>query len=687
MARLTLKLRALATGACVWAGVLGTNAGAATAGPRFSLDHLNRDVSPRTNFFEFANGTWVRGNPVPADKSRWTSLDELAQRNWDAIRTILEEASADGAAAVGSPRRLVGDFYAAAMDTNRIERLGFGPIERDLQLVASIRGPEDAMKRIADWHLRDIDAVFGAGVSADAKQSDTYALYFSQGGLGLPDRDYYLTDGFAKQREEYRKHIATMLRMVGDSQDDAEAAAATILDLETQLAKASRSRTELRDREKNYHKKTRAELKELAPDIAWDAYFEAAGMERVTHVIVGQPEFFQALNKLAAEREPTDWFAYLRWCLVRSTAHLLHAKAEAESFRFFGTVLRGQPQPEPRWQRSAREIDGGFGRRGLGEALGSLFVERHFPPQARAGMLELVAHVREVFRDRLGKVDWMTPETRAAALKKFERFTAKIGHPEKFLDYAGLEVRRDDHVGNVHRAAVLANRRELDRIGRKVDRTEWGMTPQTVNAYFNPTQNEIVFPAGILQPPFFDSSMDDAVNYGAIGSVIGHEITHGYDDQGRKYDADGNLKDWWTEADAKEFGARAEKLVRQYGGYEALPGARINGQLTLGENIADLGGTSIAFEAMQRALAKDPAKRREIGGFTPEQRFFLGYAQVWRVNTREAELRRRLVVDPHSPPQFRAYAPLLHQPAYIAAFGIREGDPMWLAPENRAKIW
>ncbi len=668
----------------------GFRVSAAAPVPRFSLDHLDREVSPRTNFFQFANGAWIRNHPVPADKSRWTSLDELGQRNWELIRQILDEAATAAAAAGdgGSDvRRKVGDFHASAMDTNRIERLKFEPIRRDLELAASVRGPEDAMELLADWHASGVDGAFDLGVAADAKQSDTYALYLRQGGLGLPDRDYYLAEGFAKQREEYRRHVAHMFRLLGDSTSEAESAAESVFGLELELARASRSRTDLRDREKNYHKKSRAELRQLAPDIAWDAYFTRAGLESVPHVIVGQPEFFQALNRLSTEREPGDWLAYLRWCLVRSTAHLLHAEAESADFGFYGTVLRGQPQPEPRWQRSAREIDGGFGRRGLGEALGQLFVERHFPPQARAGMLELVENVRAVFRDRLAKVEWMAPETRAAALRKFERFTAKIGHPDKYLDYSRLEVRRDEYLGNVQRAHRHASRREYDRIGGKVDRSEWGMTPPTVNAYFNGTQNEIVFPAGILQPPFYDPSMDDAVNYGAIGSVIGHEITHGYDDQGRKYDADGNLKDWWSEADVREFNARAEKLVRQYGAYEPVPGTRINGQLTLGENIADLGGTSIAFEALQRALARDPSKRRNVGGFTPEQRFFLGFAQVWRVNTRDAELRRRLVVDPHSPPQFRAFAPLLNHPEFVAAFGIQPGDPMWLEPAGRAKIW
>jgi putative endopeptidase len=581
----------------------------------------------------------------------------------------------------------VGDFYASAMDTNRIDRLEFKPLRPDLEKLESIQGPDDAARIVADWHLRGISVCFGLYVGPDAKKSDTYALHLSQGGLGLPDRDYYFAEGFAKQREEYRKHIATVFRMTGESASDADSMADTIFDLEKELAKASRSRTDLRDREKNYHKKTRADLAKLSPDIAWDVYFEATGTPKVAEVIVGQPEFFEALNRLSTERSPNDWLAYLRWHLIRSSASGLHSALYDESFRFYGTILQGQPQPEPRWQRAARAIDGGRTGGGLGEALGQLYVERHFPAAARARMSELVEDIKAVFKDRLAKLEWMSPATRELALKKFARFTTKIGHPEKFRDYSQVAIRREDYLGNLQRAQVADSRRDLERIGKTVDRDEWHMTPQTVNAYFNPTQNEIVFPAGILQPPFFDLAADDAVNYGAIGSVIGHEITHGYDDQGRKYDADGNLKDWWSEADAREFAGRADRIVAQYGAYEALPGAKVNGQLTLGENIADLGGTSIAFEALQRALARDPSKRRTVDGFTPEQRFFLAFAQAWRVNTREAEIRRRLVVDSHAPPQFRAFGPLVHQEAFINAFGLQAGDPLWKAPADRVRIW
>ncbi len=650
--------------------------------PRFSMDHVDRAVDPKVDFYGFATGAWRKKNPVPADKSRWAGFDELQERNWWLIRDILASTAADTQAPAGSARRQVGDFFAAAMDTNRIERLGFSPLDPEWDRLRGVSDPASAMALLGHWHVRGIGAAFGMGVQPDAKNSSVYALYLTQGGLGLPDRDYYLAEGFAPQREQYLRHIAAQLRLLGDGESESRAAAEAVLALETRLAKVSRTRTDLRDEEKNYHKLTRAGLEALAPKLPWSAYFAAAGIAMPETVIVGQPEFFRELDRMASEVEEGHWLAYLRWHLLSSLAEHLHSAPADEAFRFYGTTLRGQPRPEPRWQRTAKAVDGA-----LGEALGRLYVEKHFPPEAASRMSELITNLRGVFRDRLAKLEWMGEETRRQALRKFDRFTEKVGHPKTFRDYSGLEIRRDDHLGNVLRANVFESRRQLARVGKPVDRAEWHMTPQTVNAYFSPPLNEIVFPAGILQPPFFDLQMDDAVNYGAIGVVIGHEITHGYDDQGRKYDADGNLRDWWTEADGKEFDRRAAKVIDQYSAYEALPGKRVNGRLTLGENIADLGGTSIAFEALQRALAKDPSRRRTIDGLTPEQRFFLSLSQLWRVNWREAELQRRLVVDPHSPGQFRGVGPHVNLPEFYRAWGITEASPLWRRPEDRAMIW
>ena len=661
--------------------------------PRFSTNYMDLSVDPAKDFYHYADGTWLKNNPVPADKSRWASFMELSDRNWYLIHQILDDAAADTKSPAKSPRREVGDFFASAMDTNRIEKLKFEPIEGDLKRIERVKNVKDMFALLADFHRRGIGGVFDAGIAPDEKNSSIYAYYLQQGGLTLPDRDYYLKDSFAEIRQKYREHVAKMFRLLGEDQNKALIDAATVLDLENQLAQASRTRVELRDPDRNYNKFDTADF--IAKDAAtpWKVYFTESGMAPggatsgkdlmpLTYQIVGQPEFFQAVSKLLRERPIGDWKVYMRWKVLHNSAPFLHRAVEEENFAFFGKVLSGQEQQEPRWKRAAHVIDGS-----IGEALGQLYVEKYFPPEARARMNEMVENLKTVFRDHLEKVDWMSQPTKEKALAKFARFTQKIGYPDKFRDYSSIDLRRDDYLGNVRRAAAFETHRELVRLGKPVDKSEWSMTPETVNAYFNPVQNEIVFPAGILQPPFFDVTMDDAVNYGAIGVVIGHEITHGYDDEGRKYDADGNLNGWWTDADAKEFEARAQKVVDEYNAFEPLPGVHVNGKLTLGENLADLGGVNIAYDAMERALAKDPAKRKDIDGFTPEQRFFISFAQIWRTNIRPAEARRLVTVDPHSPGQFRSFGPLLNFPPFYEAFGIKQGDPMWRAPELRAKIW
>jgi putative endopeptidase len=668
---------------CTLLGVVAVLAAPETAPriPRFSIDYMDKAVDPAADFFHYAAGNWIKANPVPADKSRWGAFIELQERNWFLIHGILDSTTTNKDRSDATVQK-VGDFFRSAMDTNRLEELGFKPIQADLKRIDDLKDPKDLLSLLADFHQHGIRACFAEGVSPDAKNSAVYAFELSQGGLGMPDRDYYLTEAFAKQREAYAAYIAKMFVLLGEQPALAKAHAATVMEIETSLAKASKPRVDLRDPIANYHKFAVADIVRDYPDLPFSRYLAAMGLDTMPDIIICQPEFMQALYELAKERPLDDWKVYLRWHRVNTAAPYLHAAAEDEAFAFYGKVLRGQLEPEPRWQRAAKVIDSE-----IGEALGQLFVAQYFPASARARMLELVGNIKAVFHDRLQKLEWMTEATRAKALAKFDRFTTKIGHPDKFRDYSKVEVRADDFLGNVERATVFESRRELARVGQPVDRSEWHMTPETVNAYFNPSQNEIVFPAGILQPPFFDVEMDDAVNYGAIGVVIGHEITHGYDDQGRKYDADGNLYDWWTDADAKDFEARAQKVVDQYNAYEALPGLHVNGKLTLGENIADLGGCSIAYEALQRALAKDPAKRKKIDGFTPEQRFYLSFSQVWRINCREAEIRRLITVDPHSPGQFRGIGAHVNVQEFYDAFGIKAGAPMWRPPELRAKIW
>jgi len=650
--------------------------------PRFSLDYMDRTTDPSTDFYRYAAGRWVRDNPVPADKSRWGGFDELLQRNFHVIRSILEEAAALPAGADDPIARQVGDFFASAMDTERLERLGLQPIAPELARIGAVTSVEELYRVVAHLHRLGVEGLFETFVYPDKKASDVYAFYLYQGGLSLPDREYYLDPQFAPILAAYRAHLERSFRSLGSSPSEATAAAEGVLGVETELARVSRSRTDLREEEKNYHRVPVGELAGAHPATPWVLYLTEREVGNAPHVVVGQPEFLDALDRLVPARPLSEWKQYLRWQVLRDSARFLHGAAESDWFDFFHRTLLGQKEPEPRWKRSALVIDAA-----LGEALGRLYVDRAFPPEASARMRELVDDLCEVFRSRLSGREWMGEATRRKALEKFARFERKIGHPEKYRDYSSVRVDRSDYLGNVHRARLFEDHRQVVRVGQPVDRTEWGMTPPTVNAYFSPVTNEIVFPAGILQPPFFDVTMDDAVNYGGIGAVIGHEITHGYDDQGRKFDADGNLRDWWTEADAREFERRARQVVEEYNHFEVLPGLTINGELTLGENLADLGGLSIAFEALQRRLAKDPARRKTVDGLSPEQRFFISWAQVWRQNCREPETRRRIVMDPHSPGPFRARGAAENLDAFFEAFGVRPGAPMWRPKEHRVGIW
>ncbi|MCI4348852.1 MAG: M13 family metallopeptidase [Thermoplasmata archaeon] len=643
---------------------------------------MDRSVDPTVDFYQFAAGGWIKNNPVPPDKAGWSSFSELAERNHELIHGLLEECLAQGSAEPDPIRRLVGEFYASAMNLPKIEDLRFEPLRPLLDSIARTRSPEEMFRLLAAIHAMDGGGCFNLYTGPDEKDSSVYALYLVQGGLSLPDRDYYLSEKFAKQASAFREHLTKSFGLLGEDAAAAANSAEIVYGIEKELASASRSRTELRDPEKNYNKFTVSELVARCPHLPWSSYLNAEGLGKLDHVIVGQPEFFDALDRMLVARPLVEWRTYLRWHVFTAGAPLLHDEVEQADFEFFHRTLLGQERPEPRWLRAYRILNGS-----IGEAVGQLYVERYFPPEAKARMTALVDDLREVFRDRLRRLAWMTAATRQKALAKFDRFTAKIGHPDRYRDYSRIPIDPTDFFGNRRRASEFENRRQLARLGGPVDRTEWSMTPPTVNAYFNPTKNEIVFPAGVLQPPYFDLTMDDAVNFGGIGAVIAHEITHGFDDEGRKYGADGNLADWWTEADAKEFETRAAKVVTAYDGYEALPGARVNGALTLGENIADIGGLSIAFEALQRRLAATPSHRRSIDGMTPEQRFFIAWTQVWRENVREDMARMRLTVDPHAPGRARALLPMMNLPEFAEAFAIRPGSPLFRPDEQRVRIW
>jgi putative endopeptidase len=650
--------------------------------PGFSTRYLDHSVSPEKDFYRYAVGSWIKNNPVPADKSRWGAFEELNEYNYRRLHRLLQRTSTRRRGTTYSVEQEVGDFYASAMDISRRNRLRFRPIASELAQIEKARSAKDLSGLLGEFHNKGIPVLFTTTVYPDKKNSRIYAFYLQQGGLSLPDREYYLAPVFRGQRKAFRAHVSRSLTLLGIPRAEARRQAGVIVKIETALAKVSRSRIDLRDEEKNYHRFSLPKLQSLARSVSWGEYLSRRGAARLSYVVVGQPEFFEAAGQLLSRRSLSDWKTYLRWHVLRATAPYLHQKVEKEYFRFFHRTLLGQARPEPPWRRAARAAD-----RVIGDALGRLFVDECFPPASAVRMRRLVDDLRAVFRDRLRTLAWMTPATRRRALTKFDRFIVKIGHPRHFRDDSKLRIDRKDYVGNLRRAVEFEARRKISRIGRRVDPDEWRMTAPMVNAYFDPTQNEIVFPAGILQPPFFDAAMDDAVNYGGIGLVIGHEITHGYDDQGRRYDANGNLRDWWTAADAREFGRRAKKVVAEYDRFEPLPGVHIKGALTLGENIADLGGASIAFEALQRRLAKNPRRRRPIEGLTPEQRFFISYAQIWREVTREKDARLLLTVDEHSPGRFRVIGAVLNMPPFFEAFGIRPGTPMWMPEAHRVHIW
>ena len=673
----------LAAAVCGAAGLTAADASAPAKLPSgFSLEHMDLSVDPRVDFAKFAAGTWYKNFQMPADKSRFGAFDTLEQNNWANLKAILEEVSAQTHPA-GSIEQKVGDYFATAMDTAAIDAAGATPIAAELAAVEAIQNMDDLSRFVAMQRLEGSNPLFGAAIFADLKQSDINGLYIFQGGASLPTKEYYFAEQFAKQREEFKGHVAKMFTLLGDSPEAAASAAATVLAVETALAEHFKTPVELRDRLANYHRVSLEVLAAMMPDFPIRQHLRDSGVKdgAVEHVIVMQPKFLAALNKQLASRPLADWKAYLRYRVVAGAAPLLAAPFEEESFRFYGTVLRGTPKMEPRWQRAARATD-----IALGEALGQLYVARHYPPEAKARMDEMIRNIKAVMRDRLTNLEWMSEPTRKKAVAKFDRFVARIGYPDKWRDYSSLTIGRNSYYENARAAVKFEVNRRLGQLGQPVDKGEWAMTPPTVNAYYQPTANQIVFPAGILQPPFFDFTKDDAVNYGMIGSVIGHEITHGFDDQGRRSDADGNLTDWWGVEDDNQFKARALKLIEQYSAYEALPGLRVNGALSLGENIGDLGGVSIAYEAFQRSLKGKPAPPK-IDGFTAEQRFFISWAQGWRTAYRDDAMRRQVMVGPHAPGNFRAVGPLVNLQEFYDAFGIKEGDPMWRKPEHRAKIW
>jgi predicted metalloendopeptidase len=652
------------------------------------IDPSNFDTSvkPSDDFFLYANGSWIKRTEIPPEYTRWGSFNELIEHNNDALHEIAEKTENTKVDPRMAPEaEKVRDFYVSGMDEKTIEASRTKPLDDEFNAITAINDRSALLKKIAHLHSIGIGVLFNFGSHSDSKDSTHEIAQAVQGGLGLPDRDYYTkTDEASKKlRDQYVDHVARMLRLLGDPAPKAQDEAKRILALETKLAQASRTRVQLRDPQKNYNKMPAQQLQNLTPDWNWSDYFKAINLLAPQDVNVHQPEFFKTADQVFKETPLDDFKAYLRWHLIDATAPDLSKDFVDEDFNFKERILRGAQQIKPRWKRVIESEDGS-----IGEALGKLYVAYNFPPEAKARALEMVNNLKEALAERIKTLEWMDQLTKEQALKKLAAIGVKIGYPDKWLDYSLLQIDRSQYVLNEIRAAQFATTRDLNKIGKPVDPTDWGMTPPTVNAYYQPNRNEIVFPAGILQPPFFYANADDAVNYGAIGAVIGHEMTHGFDDQGRQFDANGNLRDWWSKKSADEYNKRRTAVVAQYNGYEALPGLHVNGELTQGENIADIGGLKLAYAALQKALAKHPEERtKKIDGFTPEQRFFLSFAAIWRSKIRDEDQKLRLTTDPHSPAHFRVNGPLSDMPEFQQAFNVSSDSPMVRPADKRVNIW
>ncbi|MBL8300580.1 MAG: M13 family metallopeptidase [Rhodanobacteraceae bacterium] len=640
-----------------------------------------------SDLFNYVNANWLKANAIPADRSTWGSFEQLDEASMHATHSIAEAAAKNlGALDAASIEAKVGAFYKSGMDQAAANKAGIAPISDWLKRVDSLKSPDDIVSFVHDTHAAGLGLLFSFGGEADFKNSSMEIAYAFQGGLGLPERAYYLEDGkdgsYKKIREAYLGYIAQVLEIAGVAKADASTQAAAVLAFENRLAVASLAPVELRSPENQYNFISLAEAQKQNPHFGWNKFFARQNLSDSKGFSLSQPKFFAEVNAMIEQVPAADWKAYLRFKLIDSAApYLSDALAEAH-FGFHGKTLSGKQENQPRWKRVMESVEDG-----MGMALGQLYVAKNFPPEAKQRAQVLVDNLRQATKARLEKLDWMSAETKTKALEKWASFTPKIGYPDSWRQWDGLAIKPDGYFANVAAAAKFNHDWSMSKINKPVDRREWGMTPQTVNAYYNPLQNEIVFPAAILQPPFFDAKADDALNYGGIGAVIGHEILHGYDDEGSKFDAKGNLSDWWTKEDREKFEARTAKLVQQFDGYVAIEDLHVKGKLTLGENIADLGGLHVSYDAFKLAQSKATDPNAKIDGLSPDQRFFINFAQVWRRAFRDAELKRRLNVDPHAPARFRAIGAPSNMPAFAAAFGCKAGDAMVRGGDTQVKIW
>ena len=648
--------------------------------PGIDLAGFDHTVRPQDDFDAYVNGTWRRETEIPTDKSSWGGSTTLSAASEQTQHAILDRLSNSSSLTEGSDAQRVADFYASFMDVEAVDRKGATPLEDSLEAIFDLGGASDVVRALGEHLARGIAGPLRLMVFPDLRDSSTYTLYLIQSGLTLPDRDYYLEEGekYDSLRTALLEYAAKLFELAGV--DGAGQRAQQVVELEQRLAQHQWPLEDVRDIKKTYNPYSRTELEAVGARLDWDALLESLGATEVEQVVLEQPSYTIALGELLHELPLEQWQSYIAFRALHAAAPYLSQDFVQARFELSDRRVRGVEEMSPRWQRGVRNVNAL-----LGEALGKLYVEEHFPPEAKARMEELVAHLVAAYGEAIAELDWMTPETRIRAREKLEKFTAKIGYPDRWRSYDGLEIRRQDLLGNVQRAALFDHRRQIDKLGGPIDRHEWQMTPQTVNAYHDPTKNEIVFPAAILQPPFFDMTADDAVNYGAIGVVIGHEMGHAFDDQGRHFDGDGNLSEWWSEADAAAYEASSARLVEQYDAFEVLPGLHVNGKATLGENIGDLTGLTIALRAYRNSLSGREAP--VVGGLTGEQRFFVSFAQLWRTKHREETLRRMVLSDPHAPARFRALGPLRNTPEFYEAFGVTESDGMWMAPSDRVKIW
>ncbi len=678
-----MKNKTLISVVLVALGVAACNKPPALSAPKPVSSGINRanfdmKVRPQDDLFRAVNGAWLDKTQIPADKSSYGYFDIVSDRAEQELRTIVESA-ATSKNAPASEAQKIGDLYNSFMDEPRADELGLKPLEAELARIDAVNSKADLPALIAHLHRIGVSAPFDGNVHQDAKDSSQYIIDFSQSGLGMPDRDYYLLPDktFVDLRQKYAAHVEKMFTLAGIS--DPAVAAQAVIEVETQLAGKQWTQVEERDADKTYNKLDIAALKKLTPAFDWDLYFKDAGI-KVPSLVVSEPSYLQAFAGIS-QSMPLDSFKnYYKLRLLESYAPYLSTPFVDEHFSFHGQALNGMQQQRPRWKRGISLVDGA-----LGEAVGKIFVGQNFPAANKQRMEQLVQNLLKAYGEEIDALSWMSADTRKAARAKLATLSAKIGYPNKWRDYSALKVARDDLVGNVMRANEFEYQREINKLGQPIDRDEWNMTPQTVNAYYNPERNEVVFPAAILRPPFFDMNADDAVNYGSIGATIGHEISHGFDDQGSKYDGAGNRKDWWTAEDRKKFDARAKLLAEQYAQYEPVAGFHINGELTLGENIADLGGLVIAYKAYRDSMVGKT--ERVIDGDVGDQRFFLGYAQSWMEKGRDEALISQLKSDPHAPPQYRVNGVVMNVPAFYQAFGVKQGDKMYKPPETRISIW